>query len=456
MVRWAIRAYVCPVKGDVWISRRQLRWLLVLLALLPLVPTVLMVRQMIDVAQRERDAAVAEVNGVYRDQLARYVDRYSRAQLAEQESIPQDLHGQAMRLADYVEKMFGEEIPIRVTSPRRRIKEQRGQGMDWNVIAVEIPRGVFTGWKVEVAGMAELPAGIDEGVRESFRRAGFLVLMVAVVAGLVYWVISRRIRVDVLKADLMATVSHEMKTPLASMRVLLETLADGAVEKSEQRAEYLAILMKENRRLARLVEQFLTTGRLDRGEVTLQTQPLDVPAICESAAAVLMPTMEERKMSVEICPSAKESSHDLFALGHADSLSAVLVNLVDNAVKYGPEGSTISIVVKTSDPDRMLIEVRDKGELLTRQEGQRVFERFYQADDRLDRKGGGVGLGLSISRQLVELMGGSIGWRATKDSDEDGGGTSGNVFYVELLACSAPQIEQTIGESKEEGSKQHG
>jgi DNA-binding winged helix-turn-helix (wHTH) protein/CheY-like chemotaxis protein len=95
-----------PVKGDVWISRRQLRWLLVLLALLPLLPTVLMVRQMIDVAQRERDAAVAEVNGVYRDQLARYVDRYSRAQLAEPKAIPPDLPGLGLGADDYITKPF--------------------------------------------------------------------------------------------------------------------------------------------------------------------------------------------------------------------------------------------------------------------------------------------------------------------------------------------------------------
>ena len=251
VVREAIRAYVSPVKGDVWISRRQLRWLLVLLALLPLVPTVLMVRQMIDVAQRERDAAVAEVNGVYRDQLARYMDRYSFALLGNKEAVPEDSRGRATLLADYVEKMFGRNVPVRISSPKRKVTVQRGEGMDWNVIAVEIPRGVYAGWKVEVAGMEELPAGIDEGVRESFRKAVAMVLVVAVVAGLVYWVVSRRIRVDVLKTDLMTTVSHEMKTPLASMRVLLETLADGAVGDADERAEYLAILLRENRRMAR-------------------------------------------------------------------------------------------------------------------------------------------------------------------------------------------------------------
>lgn len=441
MVRRGIWAYAWVVKGDVWISRRQLRWLLVLLALLPLLPTVLMVRQMIDVAQREREAAVAEINGVYRDQLARYVDRYSQSLLAEPESIPDGWQDKAVQLVDYIKKIFGDGVPIRVTSPQREVEELRGEGMTWNAIAVEIPRGLYAGWKVEVAGMEELPAGIDEGVRESFRRAVLMFLSVAAVAGLVYWVISRRIRVDVLKADLMATVSHEMKTPLASMRVLLETMADGAVEHEAMRAEYLAILLKENGRLARLVEQFLTTGRLDRGEVKLQLQPINVSTICRSVVAVMSPGLKERDMTLKVSPAAVQDKDDLFALGHGDSLSAVLVNLIDNAIKYGPVGSTIGVVMRESATGRVLIEVCDRGASLTEQEAQRVFERFYQSDVRLDRNGGGVGLGLSISLQLVKLMEGRIGWRPFMDEGND---VRGNLFFVELLACPAGRLENTI------------
>ena len=162
-------------------------------------------------------------------------------------------------------------------------------------------------------------------------------------------------------------------------------------------------------------------------------------------------------MSVELVSSSGESSDECFALGHADSLSAVLVNLIDNAIKFAPERSKVTVSVRSGEADRVLIEVRDQGAELSSHEGQRIFDRFYQADDRLDRKGGGVGLGLSISRQLVELMGGRIGWRAAGGGRRNGDGSQGNVFFVDLEACAAHPVESKVRKpGRGAVSNQHG
>lgn len=236
----------------------------------------------------------------------------------------------------------------------------------------------------------------------------------------------------------MATVSHEMKTPLASMQVLLETLEDGAFGDESKRTEYLGILLRENRRLARLVDQFLTLGRLDRGELRHSMQAVDVIAVCRSAIAMLSPTADERGIRLSLnekTGNANGSESKLLALAHRDSLTAVVVNLIDNALKYGPENGVVNVVVASGkrsesggDADLVRIEVRDEGQALSKREGRRIFERFYQVDDQLNRRSGGVGLGLSISRQLIELSDGKVDWCP-------GDGGRGNVFFVELPAC---------------------
>lgn len=172
------------MKGGVWISRRQLRWLLVLLALLPVVPTVLMVRQMLDVAERERDEVVAEENRIYRDQLARYVDRFSE-QTAGKVGAPKSGAGGARALLGYLEKIFGADTAIRVTSPSAKWTEQAGPELTWDAMVVEVQSGAFVGWKVEVKGVVPLPDGINEQVQDSYRHAALLTLSVVGVAGLV-------------------------------------------------------------------------------------------------------------------------------------------------------------------------------------------------------------------------------------------------------------------------------
>jgi len=405
------------VKGGVWINRRQLRWLLVLLALLPLVPTVLMVRMMLDSAQRERDVEVIEASAVYRDQLARYLERYSLAVEANEGRAWSEVDAQ--KLAGYAQRIFGDGVSAKAESVDGKISAEVGDRVTRDAMVARVTDGAFENWIVRLDGYVDLPDSIDENLHDTYLKAAMIIAAVVAAAGISYLVVSRRIRVDGLKADLMSTVSHEMKTPLASMRVMLETLSEGEVIDDVQREEYHRILLRENHRLSRLADQFLTSSRLERGEVRLPITTVEVGDLLEEVRISMLPQAGERGMRIELESDIDEAAQ---VLANRDALLAVLGNFVDNAIKYAPERSVVKLSV-TCGAERVTFSVIDSGNSLESAEARRIFERFYQADDRLSRSGGGVGLGLSIAQKLTELMGGTVGWSARK---------GGNRFYVEL------------------------
>ncbi len=381
-----------------------------------------MVRMMLDSAQRERDVAVSEASSVYRDRLARYLDRYSLAVEADKGRAWTEADAGA--LAGYARRIFGDGVSARAESPNGRVSAEVGGRVTRDAMIARLSDGAFENWVVRLDGYVELPDSIDENLHDTYRKAAMIIVAVVLVAGLSYFVVSRRIRVDGLKADLMSTVSHEMKTPLASMRVMLETLSDGAITDDAQRDEYHRILLQENHRLARLAEQFLTSSRLERGEVRLPLATVDVGSLLQEIRLSMLPRASERGMQIEIkCDGGAVAT----VLANRDALVAVLDNLLDNAIKYGPENSAIALSADASG-GRVIFAVSDRGGMLEADEAKRIFERFYQADDRLSRRGGGVGLGLSIAHKLTELMAGSVGWKATGE---------GNSFYVELPAGTA-------------------
>ena len=225
------------------------------------------------------------------------------------------------------------------------------------------------------------------------------------------------------KNDLLATVSHELKTPLASMRVLVDTLVD-ADEHDEQRVrEYLGLIAKENARLSRLIENFLTFSRMERNKVKFDREEM-------SAAAIVAATREsvgERfhgpdcRFEVEV-PTQLPS-----VVADRDALVTVLLNLLDNAYKYSKGEKEIHLRAFAENGD-VCFAVEDRGIGLSRQSAKRVFERFFQVDQSLARSGSGVGLGLSIVHFIVDAHGGTI------DVESEPG--AGSTFTVRLPAAS--------------------
>ncbi|MEM7350433.1 MAG: HAMP domain-containing sensor histidine kinase [Acidobacteriota bacterium] len=237
-----------------------------------------------------------------------------------------------------------------------------------------------------------------------YRGSGVLLLTaILVLSG---WVVSRvaaQMRLNRLKGDLLSNVSHELKTPLASTRLLVDTLLGDEQSAPARTREYLQLIARENERLSHLVESFLTFSRLERGELRLTRRPLDPRELVRSAAEAI----EERVVSAGGTMDLQLADPLPRIEGDRDTLLSALLNLLDNACKFSPEGPRIVLRAEAAS-GQVCLAVRDRGIGLAPRARRRVFERFYQADQRLSRQGGGCGLGLSIVRRIVAAHGGSV------------------------------------------------
>ena len=249
---------------------------------------------------------------------------------------------------------------------------------------------------------------------------GGAVIAAALMAGLFAAQFFRRqARVNRLKTDLLAAVSHELKTPLASMRLLLETLLEGERPDASTTREYLQLIAGENLRLARLVENFLTFSRIERNRQRFEFTQTSAGAVVQAA----MDAMRERLHAPD-CQFAVEVSRDLPpVLADPDALTTVLLNLLDNAYKYTPAEKRIRVRAYQED-GRLVFDVEDNGIGIAPRDQRRIFRRFYQVDRRLARETGGCGLGLSIVEFIVRAHGGEV-----KVDSRPG---AGSTFHVRL------------------------
>jgi PAS domain S-box-containing protein len=209
--------------------------------------------------------------------------------------------------------------------------------------------------------------------------------------------------VEQLKSDFVSTVSHELRTPLAAIYGAAMTLRRQDVSLAEdQEAGMLAVIAGESERLARIVNDILLASRLDSGAATVSIGRTDAT---ELARSVIAAAETHRPPDVELVLSAPEPGPHVAA--DADGLRQVLVNLVENGVKYSPGGGRVELELEQVD-GRVRFAVRDRGLGIPPSEQERIFEKFFRLDPNLSRGVGGTGLGLYISRELVRRMGGRI------------------------------------------------
>src|ERR671930_84966 len=207
-------------------------------------------------------------------------------------------------------------------------------------------------------------------------------------------------RLEEEKTDLVATISHELRTPMAAVYGAAETLLHRDDLAPEQRRELLAMIGAQATRLTGIVESVLLTSRLDRGDVEVDREPVDVMEVARATVEAMRSRLPPA-ISLEL-----EDGHDsVDAAGDADRIQQVLVNLLDNAIKYGG-GSPVTVRVDRVD-GVVRLSVRDLGPGLSAAEQARIFDKFYRAGPQLTRAGG-TGLGLYISRELVRRMGGRL------------------------------------------------
>jgi signal transduction histidine kinase len=215
--------------------------------------------------------------------------------------------------------------------------------------------------------------------------------------------LGRQIRLNRLKNDFIGMVSHELRTPLASMRMLVDTLIEGRIKDEGAAREYLALIAGENQRLSRLVDNFLTFTRMQRGKNQFQMRRIEPHGIVAAALAATRAHMQDPRvrLTVDVAP-------DLPPLqGDADALATVIINLLENAYKYTGETKVISLRVWQAARE-LRIDVEDNGIGIAPREQKLIFREFYQVDNRLARRSEGSGLGLSINRHIIRAHGGRI------------------------------------------------
>ena len=215
--------------------------------------------------------------------------------------------------------------------------------------------------------------------------------------------VRRQMTLARLKSDLAATVSHELKTPLSSMRVLVETLLDSEKLDEQKTRDYLQLIARENERLGRLIQNFLTYSRMERRKHTFHFSLLPPRQIIDAAIASVQGRLEAPGCRLEL-----EIEDPLPpVLADSDALTTALINLLDNACKYSEEIKHIVVGARTANGS-VLLSVSDNGVGIAPRERTRIFRPFYQADQRLSRQGSGCGLGLSIVQFITTAHHGRV------------------------------------------------
>jgi PAS domain S-box-containing protein len=232
-------------------------------------------------------------------------------------------------------------------------------------------------------------------------------------------------QLEEIKADFIATASHELRTPLAAVYGAAQTLLrhDFALDEVG-RERFVSLIADESERLGRIVNEILLANQLDAGRIDIEVEPFDprdlVERVVEATRTYAPPSV---KLAIVAADGLPGVSADL------DKVRQVLVNLVENAIKYSPDGGRVEVGVKARD-DFVRFHVRDEGLGVAPEEEERIFEKFYRSDPQMTRGVGGTGLGLYICKELIGRMGGRI-WVEANQS-------KGSTFAFELPAAEVP------------------
>jgi signal transduction histidine kinase len=261
------------------------------------------------------------------------------------------------------------------------------------------------GWQLSFVAMDTDARNAALGRRRAVTiAAGLAGLVVIVFVGIAAGQsVRRHLRLAALKTDLVAAASHELRSPLAAMRVLVDgLLADAQLDPVKTR-EYLVLVAGENARLSQVIDNFLTFSRLERGRPEFTFRAVSPSTVVETA----MHAVRERlpagcRLDIDVVSDVP------MVLADADGLGTALVNLLENALKYTADDKRIGVRVSADGGGFVCFAVSDNGIGIAAHEQRRIFRQFYRVDQRLSRETAGVGLGLSIVDLIVRAHGGSV------------------------------------------------
>jgi two-component system phosphate regulon sensor histidine kinase PhoR len=302
---------------------------------------------------------------------------------------------------------------IRNTELEEAIREAIQQGKN-SAFELTFPLSGGKTLEVNVVGISPSP---EEIAREGEKIKGAIA---------VFHDISRLKELEKIRQDFVANVSHELRTPLTTIKGYTETLLDGAL-KDEVAPQFLQVIQKHADRLTKIVEDLLALSKIESKEFYLKWEPLPLSELIDDVSDFVKEAAQKKKMSISrsITPSSIKTT------GDRNYLEQVFINLLDNAVKYTPEGGEISISAVEKGQREIQVSIQDNGIGIPQEDLSRIFERFYRVDKGRSQELGGTGLGLSIVKHIIQAHGGRI-WAESQLG-------KGSTFYFTL-----PKGSETI------------
>ncbi len=224
-------------------------------------------------------------------------------------------------------------------------------------------------------------------------------------------------RLEGVRRDFIANASHELRTPVTAISGAAETLLTGSLQLDDGVRGFIEIIARHAERLSRLTHDLLDLSRLESGDFRPQLGPLEVGPVCETCLDLVRDKATAKQIALGF-----DGPPALRAVADRRALEQILVNLLDNAIKYTPEGGRVTVLADGGGQS-VVLSVIDTGPGIEPRHQQRVFERFYRADNGRARAAGGTGLGLSIVKHLAQAQGGRAGVES---------GQGGSRFWVKL------------------------
>ncbi len=244
-------------------------------------------------------------------------------------------------------------------------------------------------------------------------------------------------RLEQVRTDFVANVSHELKTPLTSIKGFVETLLDGAINNPPMAEKFLKIIMLEAERLTRLINDILSISKLESGMNDVPTERVQLDKMAFEVADMLRIHAEEKQVTI----NAHRNKKPVYIIGNPDHVEQMLINLIENAIKYNKPGGSVTVHVFGNDREAN-VTISDTGIGIPEEHLPRLFERFYRVDKGRSRSMGGTGLGLAIVKHIVRGMNGEI-----EVHSKFGEGTE---FLVTLpIAPPAPEERDESGDAGE-------
>lgn len=213
--------------------------------------------------------------------------------------------------------------------------------------------------------------------------------------------VTKQEKLEEMRKDFVANVSHELKTPITSIRGYSETLLENEVDK-ETSDRFLSVINSEAERMARIVSELLQLSKMDVKETQSEKDDFDVVGLIKDSIAKVSIQLEQKQQQAVF-----DCNEEIFVNAERSSIEQVILNVLTNSIRYTKENGLINVYIE-KEADKVVIKVKDNGIGIPKKDLPRIFERFYRVDKARTREMGGTGLGLAISKKMIEMNGGSI------------------------------------------------